>query len=281
VGLSYHASVQNLSPNQDLLIIGGAMNWCPGKDQQSAKIYSYDKSTNQFTESTQFPSLPYPLWKASAMFDFRGRLFVVGNLKEKSETRVLYYENAKWNEAPIDRSRIGAATTIDQTKTRIYFVGGSVNGSANSSTVVFLDTGLMSWNLAPDMWAPRFGHAAAYHDNWIYVCGGEQPVAGSDYPLTDAKCKKLDTTDQTSWVWNPILRMSSPRSAFSLVPYYEKLVVVTGFSNQDQQNHTQFPVEILDPKTDSWVTGNQDGPKNLAGASVAFMPGFPTKNIQC
>jgi len=284
-GLAYHASVQNLPPNEDLLLIGGVMNWCPGQAQQSSKIYSYNKNTNVFTESTQYPALPYPLWKATAVFDFRGRLFVIGNLLAKSETKMLYFENGKWNESPASNNkRIGAAIAIDQTRTKIYFVGGSVNGSDNSTSVEYFDTGYLRWNQAFDMQFERFGHAETTYNNWLYVCGGEAKVNGSDYPKTNAMCEKLDTANPIGASWQHIDDMIVPRSAFSLLVHRERLAAVAGYSFQDVSK-IETSMEILLPDQDKWfpnqVPSSYNDPKNVAGASAIFMPLYPHSLMKC
>lgn len=138
-----------------------------GEDgDESAKVWAFDTSRNEWTERRPMPQKRYGLVAVEAGTN----IYIFGG---KGGSEVLIYDPVAdtWRKGPaMPASRSGLAAASDGTT--IYLVGGQGDGTTPSARLDVFDTATESFTQGPDMPQPRAALTAGFVGGKLHVVGG-------------------------------------------------------------------------------------------------------------
>jgi len=191
--------------------------------------------------------LPGPLYAFNAA-TIGNKIYAIGGRgKEERHDRYTYvYDTIKdsWEvkkEPMFPRSNHALAALGN----KIYVFGG--NDSANKVEVYDVETD--SWKELASIPSPRMhiNYSAAVCNDKIYLIGGLEKKGGIYYDTDSNKNEMYDPLKDT---WTEKAPLLSPRQCAAAVTFENKIYVISGKINFDDQDD----VFVYDPNTDSWIT---------------------------
>lgn len=129
--------------------------------------------------------------------------------------------------------------------------------------IVHADGG--SWTTKSSMPTARYEFGVAVVNGKIFAIGGTEYVGGAK----DAPLATVEEYDPATDLWVSKTPMPTPRGAFSIAVWQDKIYVFGGYSVHVNEMGPIWTTEVYDPSTDSWTT-KADMPSSI---------GYVTANV--
>lgn len=178
-------------------------------------------------------------------------------------------ETEKWTEGtkpPLEIHHF-QPVVVDE---KIYLVGAMTGPYPNETPVeniIIYDPNQDKWETGPEIPENRRrgGAGAVFHDNKIYVACGIKNGHIGDHKTW------IDVYDISTEKWSTLPDAPRPRDHFQAVILKDKLYLLAGRTSMSKKGvfgHTVAEVDVLDLKTNTWSTLEEDLPTTRAGNSA-------------
>ena len=212
-----------------------------------ATVEAYDPATERWR--TVAP-LPLPLHHANTAA-VNGRLYVVGFLTGgafSADGRAFEYDPDadSWSARaamPAGTERGGAGVAVLGGK--IYVAGGFRSGAVGDFSAY--DPAMDSWEILPDVPAPRDHLVAGAIGGMVFVAGGR----GGTIATVDGR---MDAFDPDTRTWSSRAPMPTPRGGIAAAVLNGRLYVFGGEGSRADASGVFDEVEAYDPTADAWKT---------------------------
>jgi N-acetylneuraminic acid mutarotase len=202
-----------------LYVIGGYKKSALSVWSPVATVYSYNPSTDAWTERAPMPTARGAL----SVTISEGRLYAIGGYEGKANSAAVEVydpERNSWSSrAPLPTPRDHLATATAAGK--IYAIGGRLKGDyhRNLSVTEVYDPTTDTWSRAPDLPTARSGITAAQAGGRIFVFGGEG---------ADGTFRENEAYDPARDVWKAMAPMPTARHGLGSAVVDGRIHVISG-----------------------------------------------------
>lgn len=206
---------------------------------------------------TQKADMPTPRWSlAVSVVD--DKIYAIGGSLQRPLSTVEVYHPATdtWQRrANMPTPRVRLSTSAVNGK--IYAFGGVTNGAITLSAVEAFDPAINSWERRTQLPVPMGAMATSAVNGKIYVIGGYDKPKRVAYSTVFEYDPAADT-------WTKKAKMPTARGSLSTIAFKGKIYAFGGFDpgkfnpiNPAARGKVLDTVEIYDPKTNRWATGQK------------------------
>lgn len=193
--------------------------------------------------------------------------------KELSSCEVFDPETKQWTPIPRMKHRRQSAAVVCF-QGYVWALGGGSNSSTMNS-VEYYNPWAKRWTLTTPMLSKRQNHRVAALNDKLYVFGGLDLNAASEYVDVNAASEYVDTCemfDSTTCQFTYIKPMTIGRSDFGIAISNRRIHCTGGLTHAKQDDDKW--VMIYDPEKDEWTAGDDadDADDDSVVLASAFIP---------